>query len=387
MAAAWTTPRDIEARVRKLWGSGELLRDYASGRELALTVPLRGPVPSQIGDDLGAVQQWVTSLESGAGAGARTRYVLERASVGGRVVGRNLVPTRAVVSSYDQAWTLLGVRAEVAAYDAVLTAVSAVPEAREWALAHPLRALEVGEEWPRVLAAYDWLRTHRGSGRYLREISAPGVDTKVVARHRGVLAALLGTSPTATGFAARVGFREKPATVRLRFNEGFLGLPYGLTEATFRLEELAGVRVAVPSAVIVENEITYLCVPVPTEGVVIWGEGFRVSRPGSLPWLREAEVHYWGDLDTHGFAILHQLRAWLPSTRSLLMDGDTLLAHRDRWGREPDPTAAVLDRLNEPERELYGDLVSGRYGDRLRLEQERIDWGWVEARWPLERPG
>jgi len=51
-------------------------------------------------------------------------------------------------------------------------------------------------------------------------------------------------------------------------------------------------------------------------------------------------VHYWGDLDTHGFAILNQLRAWLPQTRSFLMDRQTLVEHRDRWGREPAPTAA-----------------------------------------------
>lgn len=41
-------------------------------------------------------------------------------------------------------------------------------------------------------------------------------------------------------------------------------------------------------------------------------------------------VHYWGDLDTHGSAILDRLRAWLPQTRSFLMDRETLLDHRER---------------------------------------------------------
>ncbi len=93
-------------------------------------------------------------------------------------------------------------------------------------------------------------------------------------------------------------------------------------------------------------------------------------------------MHCWGDLDTRGFAILNQLRAWLPQTRSFLMDRQTLVEHRDRWGREPAPTAARLDRLTPDEGALYVDLVADRMGEAVRLEQERLDWSWVTARLP-----
>ncbi len=161
-----------------------------------------------------------------------------------------------------------------------------------------------------------------------------------------------------------------------------LGLPTPLSEATLRVEELAVLPVTVRTGVVVENETTYLTLPVPEGGVLLWGKGFEVSRIGALPWLLEADVHYWGDLDTHGFAILHQLRAWLPQTRSFLMDRETLVEHRDRWGREPAPTAARLDRLTDDETGLYSDLVSDRLGEAVRLEQERIDWAWAVARLP-----
>ncbi len=115
---------------------------------------------------------------------------------------------------------------------------------------------------------------------------------------------------------------------------------------------------------------------------MLWGQGFDVRRAAALPWLRQVDVHYWGDLDTHGFAILQQLRAWLPQTQSFLMDRQTLLQHRDRWVREPSPTTARLDRLTAEESALYAELVSDRWGDAVRLEQERIDWSWVEARLP-----
>jgi len=155
-----------------------------------------------------------------------------------------------------------------------------------------------------------------------------------------------------------------------------------LSELTARLDELATVHVAAKRALVIENEITFLSVPIPPEGAVFWGKGFEVDRVGSLPWLANADVVYWADLDTHGFAILNQLRAWLPQTRSLLMDRETLLAHRGRWVAEASPAVSRLDRLTPEEQALYQDLVTACLGERVRLEQERIDWSWVAERLP-----
>lgn len=377
--SGWTTPSDIAAKVRRRWDDGSLLTAWATHAPFPeIDLPIRGPRAGEIGDALGAVQEWAAALESGSRGGRH--YELSFVEVGGRSIGRNRLPSRARLTSYDQAWALLGVTTEVARYEGLLEQAGDTPAVRAWATDHPHRARSVAGEWQQMVAAFHWLDGARGSGRHLREITAPGVDTKFVERHRAVLAQLLGVSRSATGFVADLGLLAKPDQLRLRFDDGFLGLPVGVSEATFRAGELARCRVAVPSALIVENEATFLSVPVPSGGVVIWGKGFEVDRAGALPWLQNAAVRYWGDLDTHGFAILDRLRAWLPRTDAVLMDRDTLLAHRDRWGSEPSPTAASLTRLRPPEAELYADLVTDRYGDSLRLEQERIDWSWVEAR-------
>jgi len=379
---AWTSPAEIKAKVRRRWDDGSLLREYAAGAFEPLAVPISGPTASLLGDDLGAVQAWIAALDAGATVRGRRCYTIEFKQVGGRWIGRNLMPARALLGDWEEVWTLLGVDREVAAYRAVLDVVAGHPAIREAVLARPLAALEVGDGWPAVLAAFDWIEAKRRSGRYLREIDAPGVDTKFVERHRALLARLLAVSSSATGFASELGFASKPAHVRLRFDQSFAGLPRQLSEASFRLTELARLPVAVRTAVIVENEITYLSVSVPPEGVVIFGSGFDVDRPGALPWLSDADVFYWGDLDTHGFAILDRLRAWLPDTSSFLMDVETLLAHRDRWGQEPKPTSSTLRHLTRAEQDLYTDLVTGHHGDRVRLEQERIDWAWARSRWP-----
>lgn len=251
-------------------------------------------------------------------------------------------------------------------------------------MCRPLRALELAGEWSAILAARDWLDWYRGSGRYLREIDAPGVDTKLVERHRSVLARMLGVSASASGFVAELGLAAKPGFVRLRFDARVLGMPDGISEATLRVAELAALRPRIRRALIIENEVSYLSAPIPAGGVVVWGRGLDAGSPTALDWLAEAAargaVDYWGDFDTHGFTILNRVRNHLPGVRSLLMDRDTLMTHGGRWGTEPTPTNASLPALTDSERELYEDLVTDRYGRALRLEQERLDWGYVMRR-------
>ncbi|MEB3048940.1 Wadjet anti-phage system protein JetD domain-containing protein [Mycolicibacter sp. MYC123] len=374
----WTTPEDIAAKVRRRWADGSLLRGYADGEPFApIEVPLRGPKPSQIGDDISAARAWVAALD--AGRRDDTRYTLVWQSIGGRAVGRNRLPLRAVVSGIEQAWVLLGVAASVRRFDGLLALAQGYPLVRHWIVDNPHRALDLGSQLPQLIAAYEWLDTNRGSQRYLREISAPGVDTKFAERHRSALAAMLGVPSSASGFLSGLGLRAKPGLVRLRPAPS-LGFPTSLTELALRSEELARLDVQPGIVIIVENEISYLSLEVPDDGVVIWGKGFEVDAVGRLPWLAEADVVYWGDIDTHGFAILDRLRAWLPLARSVLMDRETLLAHCDRWVTEDRPAHSALTRLATDEQELYADLVSDVLGERVRLEQERIDWGWVQQR-------
>lgn len=382
----WTTSADVTARVHKRWASGALLRQRAAGEPFQpIEVPLRGPSSTDLAERLDAARQWAAAIERAAGGGRAFR--IETVSVGGRHLGRSELPGRAVVDTFEQAVRLLGVGGPggaVAAFDEVLRISARIPAAHDWVLANPLRAVELAGDWAAILAARDWLDWHRGSGRYVREIDAPGVDTKLVERHRSVLARLLGVSAGAGGFLDELGLAAKPGSVRLRFDPRVLGMPEGITEATLRVSELTALRPQVRRALIVENEVSYLSAPIPDGGVIVWGRGYDAGSPTALDWLEEAAsrgaVDYWGDLDTHGFAILNRVRSHLPGVRSVLMDRETLLAHESRWGIEPTPTNVFLPHLTVVERELYEDLVTDRYARALRLEQERLDWGYVMRR-------
>lgn len=162
-------------------------------------------------------------------------------------------------------------------------------------------------------------------------------------------------------------------------------MPPQVSEVALLPGEAARLRVSVQRVVvIVENQVTYLAMPVPLEGVVVWGAGYAAGGLGRLPWVRDApDVAYSGDLDTHGFAILSLLRGQVRQTASLLMDRETLLRHRERWGTESSPTRARLANLTDAEQVLYQELVEDVYAPSLRLEQERLDWDWVEGPWPI----
>lgn len=385
----WTTPQDIADRLHRKWKNGELLRAHAAGDAFpVLEVPLRGPSAHDLGDHLEAIRKWATALRTGSRDGRRYRLVNK--TIGGRNIGRSEIPGRAVIESYAQAWHILGVAgpgSDVEVFDELLRTSAQEPSVHSWILRYPLRAIELAPSWPKLLAARDWLEFHRDTGLYLRQIDAPGVDTKFMESHRGVLADFFGVSAAKAAFATSLGFIEKPTYLRLRFSPGVVDFPAGLTEATLRLDELKRLAPDISTAIIIENEITYLSVPIPKHGVVIFGKGFDVTNAESISWLgpiaAQSRVYYWGDIDAQGFEILHGARTTLPQLNSLLMDRDTLLQHRQQWVTGTKASRRALDQLSADERALYDDLVTNHFGDTIRLEQERINWAWVLKR--LER--
>ncbi|GAC1608949.1 MAG: hypothetical protein NVS3B26_08030 [Mycobacteriales bacterium] len=52
---------------------------------------------------------------------------------------------------------------------------------------------------------------------------------------------------------------------------------------------------------------------------------------------------------------------------------------------EERPTKSVLTRLSTNEHSLYRELVTDGFGERIRLDQERIDWPWVQDRLANEK--
>lgn len=149
----------------------------------------------------------------------------------------------------------------------------------------------------------------------------------------------------------------------------------GLADISAPVETLANLQWQPATVLIVENLQTGLALQDLPGTVSFMGLGYAVDALAALPWLRQARCVYWGDIDTHGYAILHQARTLLPQLVSVMMDEATLLSYASLWTMEASQaTAEARPGLTADEYTVYSGLRSQRWGQALRLEQERIAW-------------
>ena len=389
MTGAWTTAADLRAQVLRRWDRGDLLAQLVAPSDLfPLRLNLRAPSSSELSERFDAVRAWAADLQ--AGKHAAWRLVMRE--VRHRVIGQNSLPGEAWVDTLDDALRLIGKARDARTFQTLLGATRGQqPALLPWLQRQPMRALALADVWPQLLDVVAWMQAHPRPGVYLRQVDLPGIHSKFIEAQRGVLTELLdlalapeAVDATATGaaqFARRFGLRDKPARVRLRFLDPQHKAWVPGTDADYTLSQDAFARLepAARRVFMTENEINFLAFPPTADSLVVFGAGYGFDALAQAAWLQQRALHYWGDIDTHGFAILDQLRAHFPQAQSFLMDRDTLLAHQAHWASEPQPTQRDLPRLNDDERALYDDLRWRRLRDEpLRLEQERVAFGWVE---------
>ncbi|HEU0198724.1 MAG TPA: Wadjet anti-phage system protein JetD domain-containing protein [Nevskiaceae bacterium] len=382
---SWTTARDLKARLTRLWDRGELLRDAITGEtRFPLRLSITSPTAADITERFDAVREWAGSLAS-----ARP-LLLDWKTVHHRVQGAQKLPAVAWIDSIDDAVDWLGKNRE---WNVFLQLIAVTrqhnPVLLDWLARRPLKALELEKQWRRLLAVVDWMQAHPQPGIFLRQVDVPGVHSKFIEARRGVLAELfdLALPPDAanvqhtgaTQFAVRYGFLDKPARIRFRILDPGFQLMAGTRcpDITLDAANFSQLSLGIRRVLITENEINFLALPQAPGTLAIFGSGYGWEALAPARWLERCAIHYWGDIDTHGFAILDQLRGHFGHVQSLLMDRATLEAHRAFWGREDQPQRAALHHLTPEEGRLYDDLRDNRLGDQLRLEQEQLGFDWV----------
>jgi hypothetical protein len=387
---SWTTPTDLRDQVQRLWNRGNLLRAVVSDSvSWPVRLTLKTPNTADLSDRFEAVRNWVRTV-------ADTPHVrIDWRDRNHRVQGMQRLPTAAWVDTLQSALALIG-KAHQARRFEVLWQQTATeqPALLAWMSRRPLQTLDLADQWERLLTVIAWLQAHPRPGIYLRQVNAPGVDSKFIETHRGVLTELLNLAlppeaidSLATGtaqFERRFGFLDKPGRIRFRLLDPALPSPPGCTGTDITLDAASFAALALPveRVFITENETNFLTFPPADRAIVVFGAGYGWEALARAVWLRRCRLHYWGDIDTHGFAILDQLRAHFPHVASFLMNRETLLAHRLHWGDEPEPKRHDLPRLTPDEAAVYDDLRFDRLQPGLRLEQERVGFGWLSEQLP-----
>ncbi|MGV9864797.1 DUF3322 domain-containing protein [Rhodococcus koreensis] len=349
---------------RRRWLADSVFADQDS-----LTVALHPPSEQQIAEDPDTVVAWVRAWRGYAGDG-RVEWATRRWPS----FGTQEVPVRLTLAGAGRIASAGGREAEwralVMRRDTLVDRLGpGTPELSAAVAATASKWLELDDDdFGRLTTIARWLSEHPDSGYFIRQLPVPGVDTKWLARHRGVVESLLD----GVRGSRDLGIRSLPHLRDLALcDPGLLaGSPRRFATS---LEELTALPLNPARTLILENKEGLYALPPLADTVAVHGSGYTVHELAEVPWVVDSEVWYWGDLDSHGFAILDRLRRHLPHVRSLLMDQATL----DRWRglavREQSPTFNEVSHLTASE---AAALESLREGD-LRLEQERIPWPYV----------
>jgi len=393
---AWTEPKDITARIQKLWDKGAILREAILPSDLfPLSIKLSGPTSAELGQRFAEADAWIARLVAGSKEQLGYGYTLEFSERTSRLSGSNTLPVRAVVDNVGDALKLLRKDEAFIGFTAfasllLTTFPDAGDDLADWLGRYPFKALDNLKDAERFLAVLSWFRRNPNSGLYLRQLDIAKVDTKFIERNRGLLTELLrlvlpghqqgsdaGTGVGAGGFEQEFGLRRKPVTMRFRVLDDALAIG-GMTDIQLPIEQFAGLGLGsskkhgARTAFITENEVNGLSLPSVPRAIAIFGLGYGVDLLAGVPWLRDLDIYYWGDIDTHGFAMLSMVRGFLPQTVSLLMDEKTLLANKKLWVDEAKPFKGELVNLTDTEQQVFRSLCDDTYGKGVRLEQERI---------------
>lgn len=378
----WTTEAELKSQLQKRWEKGEFLQNFLQNEPLfPLKLMLKKPTSNDITNEFQAVKQWAALFS------ALSYYRVEWQIVNHRIQGEQKLPTSIWVDTLENTLVILRKQKEFKLFQQLTEqALNVDSRLQIWLEKRPLKALELADDWQKLLAVLVWRKTHSRPNCYLRQVSLQGVHSKFIETHRGVLAEwfdlvlpeseIQADKTGANQFNARYGFLDKPEFIRFRLLDsdlifaGLAGADVSLDAASF-----AQLDLNVSTVLIVENEINYLSLPPMKNTLAIWGAGYGFSALRQANWLKTRQLYYWGDIDTHGFAILNQLRADFPKVKSVLMTLAILEKYRIFWREESKPSNAVLPYLTEEEQTVYSYL---QQQSKLRLEQESILFTDVE---------
>ncbi len=383
-----TSPQEVYKKLLSNWERGFFYKNHTS------CFPYEYRLPSissrQMTEEFGSVDAWIRRFIDNAKFSPFLRYK----EINHRLLGRHNIPVSLFFESPQELATLLGKRTE---WDSFIRMTELLKKWDDrlysWAMSYPIKLLEVTSALDRLLILWKWMMEHPRPGIYLRQIDLPGIDTKFTEKHMGLLSQWLDLTLDrrmiddcyrgVSQFEKRYGFVSKPELVRFRLLDPELGFR-GCDDISLPAKQFcelfqAGEDLPIERVFVIENDICALTLPLAEKSLVIFGRGYYFDHLKACAWLHRVKIWYWGDIDTHGFAILDQFRSHFPHARSFLMDRDTLLEHNTSWVIEPKPFTGVLHHLDVQETALFQKLVSGEIQRNLRLEQELIRYGRVES--------
>lgn len=376
----WLMLEDLKKKAQRLYESKEIFRSYLLGEnKFPLEISLRNVSSAQLRDQFVTVGQQIDEL-----AKECKKFSLEVVSteVNNRQRGTQSIPDKVVFPNLESYLKFISKVKDYQLFKNTIDELLLIDNSklREFFVKSPQLAIEYNSVWSKILAVTRFLINNPKTNLYIRQLEIPDVDTKFIQNHKKIIlqvvSALTGDDEAILEnleFEERLGLRKESGRVRFRIlDPNIQKLFYGLEDIETSIEKLAETEIPCENIIIVENKITGLCLPHYDKTIVFFELGYKAALLKQIPWISNKRIVYWGDIDTYGFSILSNIREAFPKAESRLMDLDTLFSYQNLWVEEKVQYQGACGGLSQAELELFNDLRSNRYGQGVRLEQERI---------------
>ena len=245
-----------------------------------------------------------------------------------------------------------------------------------WALSKSNEIEDNTISWEDIYKVLSWFLENKNSNMYyLRELPIE-VHTKFIENNSNILISLYGYLLNKDFKGLRLeevfNIKRKPILIRLKLKHKLfeeIALPLSSLKKLDNAYDLSQIE----RIFIIENEAVYLSFPIKDKDLCIFGGGFQVKIL-DIPWFKEKNIYYFGDLDEHGLEILSIARSLYPSLKSIMMDIETY--EKFYCYSVGGSKATCFDNLDRNELALLQKLRQNEPSNN-RIEQEKIDQEYI----------
>lgn len=389
----WPDFHDIKSELEKKEIWKKILRDIVEEQGLfPYRIKIKELNQKDISLEFERTIQWIQKLRDKEKSRLGYGYFLEEKETNYHIVGKNRIPTCVVIETREDALRLLNKSSEAKAFQTICQEFFEewrmhphFENLKEWFLKDPLKVIsKIGENSSKIILVLKWFERNPKHYVYIRQLDIEGIDTKFIEKHQSILGELLVILLPKTDFDLsrekfedRFRLRKKPTMVRFRILDKNDSV-HIFRDITVPFEEFQSWDNDIENVFFTENEINFLSFPAFKNSVVIFGQGYGINLLRDVKWLKNKEVYYWGDIDTHGFKILSDARGFLPDIKSFLMTEQILMAHKTLWVNEDRPFLSEIKNLTVQEQNLLSKLQNDYFGPKVRMEQERIRFRYMK---------
>jgi hypothetical protein len=367
------TPKDLNKKLTSIYTQAQHIKAYVLEENFEIELKFKRLSEKEITQNFEAIRDWIEGLNN-----SPFDVVFQKISY--RSLGEQSIPkvlafTREAFLKHLSKENIF--KRQIKLID---ESIEKFPKLKELFIEKPKLMMEYAEVWERLLLVCAYFMAYPKPNVYMRELEIEGVDTKFIESHKKVLDVILSTllaretiTLSQRGFEKRYGLKYDLPSIRFRILDEAYYIA-GLRDISLPLNEFMTLNIPCEKVFVTENKINGLSFPNIKNAMVIFGLGYGVESLKDVAWLREKKLYYWGDIDTHGFAILSQFRSYFSHVNSLFMNEEIIGKYKNMATEESTHKRfmGTLKYLTEDEESVFIKLKEDTYAKNFRLEQERI---------------